>query len=247
LPPLKVYRLQKIQKIIFSILISFGCFVGLSFAELNKSVAVTTKVVANSFFELYTTLNLQSLGLSQSAFNYAIVGYNQLLNTGKIKNDDVLSIIDFSLPSSKKRLFVIDLKQAVVLFNTYVSHGKNSGKDNATIFSNKDNSFKSSLGFYVTANTYNGKHGLSLRLEGEEKGINDNAMNRGIVMHAANYVSENFINAQGYLGRSEGCPAIPAGLHKPIIEKIKDGSCLFIYSVDKYYTSHSRLITQKIG
>src|SRR5207249_9968842 len=123
-----------------------------------------------------------------------------------------------------------------------VSHGRNSGKEMASEFSNALESFKSSLGFYVTSDTYNGKHGYSLRLEGEEPGINDNAFSRGIVMHTAPYVNEHLIQMQGYIGRSEGCPAVPQKLYKPIIEKIKNGSCLFMYSPDKGYMTHSQII-----
>lgn len=195
---------------------------------------------------LYDSLQLESIGLSKEAFIYALKGFNRLQNAGKLQNDSILSIIDFSLPSNKKRLFVIDLKMGQLLFNTLVSHGKKSGGQIATSFSNKLNSYKSSLGFYITGNTYKGQHGCSLRLEGEEAGINDNALNRGIVMHSAAYVDERFINNQGYIGRSEGCPAIPKQIHKEIIEKIKNGSCLFIYSPDKYYVSHSKMIRGEV-
>ncbi|MCK7556728.1 murein L,D-transpeptidase catalytic domain family protein [Chitinophaga sedimenti] len=161
---------------------------------------------------------------------------------GKIQNDGVLSIVDFSLPSSKKRLFVIDLENGKLLFNTPVSHGRNSGKGDATSFSNAPNSFKSSLGFYVTGNTYSGEHGYSLRLNGEEKGFNDNALSRGIVMHCADYVNEGLVQSQGYIGRSLGCPAIPTAVHKKVISAISNGSCLFVYSRDKGYLAKSKLI-----
>lgn len=195
---------------------------------------------------LYDSLQLESIGLSKEAFLYALNGFNRLQNAGKLQNDSILSIIDFSLPSNKKRLFVIDLKIGQLLYNTLVSHGKKSGGQIATSFSNKLNSYKSSLGFYITGNTYKGHHGCSLRLEGEEAGINDNALNRGIVMHSATYVDERFISNQGFIGRSEGCPAIPQQIHKEIIEKIKNGSCLFIYSPDKYYVSHSKMIRSDV-
>ncbi len=209
--------------------------------SITKTVSAVTSVV-NKYASLYDSLHLGIAGLSKDAFTNAITGYTYLLSQGKIKNDGVLSIVDFSLPSSVKRLFVIDLKNYVMLFNTYVSHGRNSGKAVASEFSNDRNSFKSSLGFYVTSGTYKGKHGYSLKLEGEEQGINDNALNRGIVMHCAQYVTENFIKRQGYIGRSEGCPAVPPTMYKPIIEKIKDGSCLFMYSPDKFYMSHSAIL-----
>jgi hypothetical protein len=167
-----------------------------------------------------------------------------LVSTGALRNDHIISIVDFSLPSSKKRLFVIDVASGKLLFNTFVSHGRNSGQEMATQFSNDLNSFKSSLGFYVTGNTYSGEHGYSLRLEGKEAGINDNAYNRSIVMHAADYVNEKVIKVKGFIGRSLGCPAVPPSLHKAIINTIKDGSCLFLYSPDSNYITNSRLLNQ---
>jgi hypothetical protein len=191
---------------------------------------------------LFEKLGLGQLGLSRQAFDYALKGYTYLLLSNKLNNERILSIVDFSLPSSKKRLFVIDVKEGKLLYNTYVSHGRNSGREKATQFSNSPESFQSSLGFYVTKDTYVGKHGFSLRLQGEDKGFNDNAMSRAIVMHNASYVDESLIRSQGYIGRSLGCPAIPEKLHKPIIEKIKNGSCLFLYSPDKNYTSRSKIL-----
>jgi hypothetical protein len=197
---------------------------------------------ANNKLALYDSLNLEQLGLSRQAYDYAVKGFNYLLASGKLNNDHVLSIVDFSKASAKKRLFVIDLNEGKVLFNTYVSHGRNSGREMAKEFSNEPESFKSSLGFYVTGATYNGKHGFSMRLLGEEKGINDNANSRAIVMHSAAYVSESAIRAQGFIGRSLGCPALPVEIYKPVIEKIKNGSCLFIYSPDTRYAANSSLL-----
>lgn len=198
----------------------------------------------NSQARIYDSLKLNTLGLSKQAFDYALKGFNYLKSLGKVHNDEILSIVDFSLPSSQKRLFILDLKNFKILFNTYVAHGRNSGKEYANQFSNDSESYKSSLGFYVTQDTYSGNHGYSLRLEGEESGINDNALNRGVVMHSAWYVDESIVRSQGYIGRSQGCPAIPESLRTPIIEKIKNGSCLFLYSPDKNYLSHSKILQQ---
>ncbi len=197
---------------------------------------------ANSTADIYETLHLQQLGLSIEAFTQGVEGYNSLLVSGRLANSNVLSIIDFSKPSASKRLFVIDMKNGKLLFNTYVAHGRNSGREMAKEFSNDAESNKSSLGFFLTGDTYLGKHGFSLRLLGEEKGINDNANSRAIVMHSAAYVSEEAIRMQGFAGRSLGCPALPEALNKPIIEKIKNGSCLFLYSPDRYYASHSVIL-----
>lgn len=200
------------------------------------------QIVAKNTGILYESMNLGKLGLAKETFDYAIKGFNRLLEEGRFKNEHIISIVDFSMSSCSKRLFVIDLKQAKVLFNTYVAHGVNSGTDMAREFSNIPESLKSSLGFYETLQTYSGKHGYSLKLEGLEKNINDNACSRAIVIHAAGYVNENFIKTRGYIGRSWGCPALPEKLHKPIINKIKDGTCLFIYSPDKNYLSQSKII-----
>jgi hypothetical protein len=207
-------------------------------------IAPDSALMDNTFENLYDKLNLDSLELSRNAFSYALKGLENLQDQGAVSNDSVLTVIDFSLPSYKKRLFVIDLDSGELLFNTYVSHGRNSGTDMAKRFSNRLNSYQSSPGFYVTGKTYFGEHGYSLRLDGKEKGINDKAFKRAIVMHAADYVSNYSIKVKGYLGRSLGCPAIPAAIHKPLINTIKDGSCLFIYSPDPNYITRSPLIGQ---
>ena len=129
-----------------------------------------------------------------------------------------------------------------ILYNTLVAHGRNSGNEYATAFSNESNSNKSSLGFYATGEIYIGKHGTSLRLDGLEKGINHNARRRAVVMHAADYVSENFIKQHERLGRSLGCPALPNNLNKEIVKLIQGKSCLFIYYPSKKYTASSKLI-----
>ncbi|MGC4234497.1 MAG: murein L,D-transpeptidase catalytic domain family protein [Niabella sp.] len=191
---------------------------------------ILSKKYSRSVEYVYDSLHLNDQGLSQEAFDYAVQGFQKLDEEGLLNNDSVLTIIDFDQPSYRKRLYVIDVKNFKVLFNTLVAHGKNTGKEIAQFFSNTNESHKSSLGFYITEDTYNGSKGYSLKLKGLEKGINNNAYRRAIVMHGANYVSESFINAQGYIGRSHGCPAVPVELNKPIIQTIKNGSCLFIYN-----------------
>lgn len=232
---------RKIFWVITVVLIAFTQYSFSSNEAASVKPAVSTKMNNTRFF-LYDSLHLAAEGLSRAAFEYAMEGYQYLLREGKIQNDETVSIIDFTLPSTEKRLFVVDVKLGKVLFNTYVSHGRNSGKEMATEFSNDPQSYKSSLGFYVTAGTYTGKHGYSLKLEGEEPGINDNALARGIVMHSAPYVSERTIDQLGFLGRSQGCPAVPGALYKSIITAIKDGSCLFIYSDNNNYLSHSPIL-----
>lgn len=147
----------------------------------------------------------------------------------KKASSSIITLIDFSLPSTQKRLWVIDLSTTTILAESYVAHGKNSGVTNAEKFSNRPNSYQSSLGFYKTGKTYYGKHGYSLRLYGLEKNINDLAFQRAIVMHPASYATEQFIEEHGRLGRSFGCPALPPDVSQKIIDYIKDESLLFIY------------------
>lgn len=185
--------------------------------------------ILHSVRSVYDSLHLNLAGLSQQAFDYARLGFNKLIEEGRLFNDSIISIIDFSEPSNKKRLYVIDLRHYKLLFNTLVAHGRNTGREWATSFSNQGSSYKSSPGFYITRETYEGKNGYSLKLEGVEKGINDNAYERGIVVHGADYVNSDLADAQGYIGRSQGCPAVPVNLSRPLINTIKEGTCLFIY------------------
>jgi len=214
--------------------------------NITPSTDATTSTVeameASLMAKVYDSLDLGVKGLSHEAYNKAVKGFNFLKSQGRLVNDHVISIVDFTKPSSQKRLFIIDLKNVKVLFNTYVAHGQNSGTAFAKAFSNRPESFQSSPGFYRTSTTYVGKNGYSMKLDGLEQGINDKASERAIVMHGAPYVSEGFIKARGYLGRSWGCPAVPESLNRPIIEKIKNGSCLFIYSEEGNYLSKSRIL-----
>lgn len=165
-------------------------------------------------------------------FNLALNGFQKLKEKGLIQKN-ILTIVDFSLSSNLKRLWVIDLEKNKILFQTLVAHGRNTGEEFANDFSNQAESFKSSIGFYATGEIYNGKHGMSLKLDGLEKGLNDNARERQVVVHGADYVSESFIRQNKRLGRSQGCPAIPVEMNAKIISVIKDKSCLFIYHPSK--------------
>jgi hypothetical protein len=190
---------------------------------------------------LYDTLHLDSLGLSQEAVQYAVKGYEKLLEEGAVNNDQYLTIVDLSQSSRKKRFYIIDMKHDQLVWNTYVAHGRNSGVDEATSFSNSLNSEESSLGFYLTKTTYFGKHGLSLRISGQEEGFNDNAEARGIVVHGAPYVNGQRVNT-GYMGRSQGCPALPENEYAKVINIIKGGSVIFIYHPSASYIQGSPLL-----
>ncbi|WP_187177613.1 murein L,D-transpeptidase catalytic domain family protein [Algoriphagus sp. AK58] len=179
--------------------------------------------------------NLPSL----PAIDLALEGYEKLEN--ELKNP-LLTVIDFSLPSTEKRLWVIDVEKQEILLNTVVSHGRNSGMLMAEKFSNRPESYQSSLGFYKTAETYHGKHGFSLRLDGLEKGFNDQARNRAIVIHGADYAREEVAKMSGRLGRSLGCPAVPTEVSDKVINLIKDGSLIFVYAQDQNYLSNSEMI-----
>lgn len=192
--------------------------------------------------DLYAELGLKSLGLAREPFLNALKGLEHLSEKGKVASQGLLSIADFSKPSSEKRLYIIDLTKKLILFHTYVSHGRNTGNQFAQSFGNESGSLKSSLGFFTTGGTYCGEHGKSLRLLGMEPGVNDKALERGIVIHGASYVSEQFIARHGRLGRSHGCPAVPEHLCGSIIEKIKGGSCFYIYYPDSTYLSRSSVL-----
>jgi hypothetical protein len=193
--------------------------------------------------DIYTAVNLVDTGLPRNVFDLAIKGLNKLNTEGKLQNPNIVTIADYSQSSNKKRLYVIDLKDRKLLFNTYVAHGRNTGDEYARSFSNEEGSLKSSLGFYITQNPIVGSHtGFALLINGVEKGINDHAIKRAIIIHAADYASENFIKKYGRLGRSLGCPALPPDMNKPIIEKIKGGTCLFIYNPDNKYICSSSLL-----
>ena len=191
---------------------------------------------------VYDSLHLDLAGLNRYAFDYARKGFEKLSAEGKLENDSILTIADFSQPSNKKRLYIVDIKNYKVLHHTLVAHGRNSGHIMANSFSNTMNSYKSSPGFYVTGSTYQGGNGYSLRLIGLEKGINDMAMERTIVMHGADYVSHDRARGGGFVGRSWGCPAVPVAEAAPIINRIKNGSCLFIYAPDENYLERSAIL-----
>ena len=224
----------------------FPAFLNSSYKEDTKRIAVFTgndsaktfssdksdKAVAN---DVYTLINLEKKGLSRDAYDLALKGYNNLLKKNLIRNKNIISIIDFSKPSSQKRLYVIDMKRKKLLFQSLVAHGRNSGLEYATSFSNEEDSHKSSIGFYVTLNTYTGDCGYALKLRGCDRGFNDNAYDRAIVIHGSKYVTDDFLNSNGFLGRSWGCPALPEKISKKIIDVIKNGSCLFLYHPTKKY------------
>ena len=193
--------------------------------------------------DIYSIVNLSDTGLSRVVFDLAIKGLKKLESNGKLQNPDILTIADYSQSSNKKRFYVIDLKNRKLLFNTFVAHGRKTGEEFAKYFSNELGSLKTSLGFYVTEQPITGSHtGFSLMIEGVEKGINDLAAKREIIIHGAEYASEIFVKKYGRLGRSLGCPVLPPEMVKEVIDHIKGGTCLFLYNPDNQYIKTSSLL-----
>ncbi len=187
---------------------------------------------------VYDLAHLAEAGLSLPVFEKAVTGFYNLKNSGKLSKDkSVLTIADFDMSSTKKRLWIVDLDKGSLLLNTWVAHGQGSGNDKANAFSNRSNSHQSSLGFYVTGEIYRGQHGRSLRLDGMDAGFNSNARSRAIVVHGADYVSQGTINALGRLGRSHGCPAVAPELTNKVIDAIEGKTVLFINSSEQNYQS----------
>ncbi|AZB24313.1 MULTISPECIES: murein L,D-transpeptidase catalytic domain family protein [Chryseobacterium] len=178
--------------------------------------------------------------LNYEVFSKALTGFENLKKAGLLTDEShLLTVCDFSMSSNTKRLWVIDLNDKKVLFNSLVAHGKNTGEEFATNFSNTESSRQSSIGFYITDATYQGDNGYSLRLLGMDKGFNDAAYRRAIVMHGADYVSEAFAAVHKRIGRSWGCPAVPRELSQSMINTIKGRNLLFIYYPDQNYLSSS--------
>ena len=191
----------------------------------------------------YETISTEEYSLPQyESFSKAFEGYEQLKLQGKIENE-VLTIVDFSLSSKEERMWVIDMNTKQIVLQSLVAHGRNSGFEFADNFSNQSESYKSSLGFYLTGEVYQGKHGTSLRLDGMEYGINNNARDRAVVIHGADYASKDFVKTHGRLGRSQGCPAVPYSVHKELISTIKNKSVLFIYHPSRNYVAKSKLVS----
>ncbi|NBL63640.1 hypothetical protein GV828_00320 [Flavobacterium sp. NST-5] len=238
-----------IYKFLPVLMFLFGSFSGnekTTKTNEKKNVAAVTVEKNVSFAvkaeQIYHSLQANDLSLPKlESFSKALQGFYRLKEKGLVKKD-ILTIIDFSLSSNTKRLWIVDLKTNKILYNSLVAHGRNTGDEFANKFSNASSSYQSSLGFYATGEVYQGKHGISLKLDGLEKGINDNARSRAVVVHGADYVAESFVKAHGRLGRSLGCPALPVGITKEVINVIKDKSCLFIYHPTASYKT--KLLTE---
>ncbi len=222
------------MKKLLRLLALVSCFTLQSFKSSNP--------VPKSEREIATVNLSEKLKINSKAFILAIKGYEKLKQLGKLANQRYLTIADMSQASSDPRLYIIDMEKQELLMQTFVAHGRNSGLLFAKQFSNLVGSFQSSLGFYITGKPYQGKHGKSLILKGVESGINDNAEERAIVLHGADYANKGFVNQQGYLGRSLGCPAVPNHQVEAIIKAIQGASCLFVYAPNSNYLRDSKMI-----
>jgi L,D-transpeptidase catalytic domain len=185
--------------------------------------------------------------LDQRVFNLALNAASCAVRAGKIANPTTLTVIDYSKPSTQKRLWVIDLRTHALLFEELVAHGQGSGNDRATLFSNEAETHRSSIGLFETKETYIGKNGYSLRLDGLDAGFNDHAMDRAIVIHGAAYVSEAIAQKQGRLGRSWGCPALRESVAHELIDSVKESGLVFAYYPDPKWLTTSPFLGDCYG
>ena len=214
-------------------------------SEVTTEIPVKTeikKTFEEKVADLYDAFSIKNTSMPQlPVFEKAISGYMKLDEAGKVSNP-LLTVIDFNLSSTKKRMWILDMNSKKVLFNTYVAHGQGTGVEFAKKFSNTPNSHQSSLGFYVTGETYFGKNGLSLFIDGMEKGFNSKARERYVVIHGADYAEPEFIKRVGRLGRSYGCPAVPNKIAKNLIHNIKGKSVVYIHKDNRNYLDNSKFI-----
>lgn len=202
------------------------CFFGIAHADEPSLQAVLSG--------LAPTANPEVIGLALAATDCAS-------EQGQPPSER-LAVIDYSKPSTEPRLWVFDLTQRTLLYHELVAHGRNTGDNLATMFSNTPESWQSSLGLFRTLNTYSGRNGYSLRMEGLEPGTNDQAMSRALVIHGADYVSPVFASQQGRIGRSHGCPAVRSAIARPLIDTLKEGQYVFSYYPETRWLSTSRYL-----
>ncbi|QED36252.1 murein L,D-transpeptidase catalytic domain family protein [Antarcticibacterium arcticum] len=211
-------------------------------SEISSEPITEELTIEEEISQLYTLFSEKNSNIpSLTSFKNGMMGYYKLQAQNLVEKE-ILTIIDFSLSSTKKRMWVLDMKNHEVLIHSVVAHGKNTGGEFATQFSNKVNSLQSSLGFYLTAETYMGGNGYSLFIDGMEEEFNSKARERYVVIHGAGYANPESIKGLGRLGRSYGCPAVPTSLTNEFIDTIKERSVLYIHSNDKKYIERSKMI-----
>jgi hypothetical protein len=180
--------------------------------------------------------------IDPAVFELALGAASCAVRSGSIVNPATLTVIDYSRPSTARRLWVFDLQAQALLYEELVAHGKESGDNMATRFSNELNSYQSSLGLFLTEDTYVGRNGYSLRLRGLDEGFNDRAYERAIVMHGAPYVNDDIGRTMGRLGRSWGCPALREGVARAVIDRVKGTGLLFAYYPDSEWLKSSKYL-----
>jgi len=228
-----------------SLLLVLPLIVSSNAKEPDQPVVVQTDNTVSSIYKKIDFTGIERL--DYKVFEKAYIGYLNLKAENKLNAEKhILTVCDYSLSANKNRMWVIDMQNNKVLLNTYVAHGQGTGEEYAKAFSNKEGSHQSSIGFYVTGDTYVGSHGNSLYLHGMDEGYNSAAYERSIVMHGAGYVSKDFIAGTGRLGRSWGCPAISAEVCETVIDCTKGGTCLFVYYPEEKYLSTSYWLNKKL-
>lgn len=183
---------------------------------------------------------------TRKVFDLAMKGYAYCLSNDLLIKKNILTFIDYSISANQKRLWVVDFSKMKVVFHELVAHGRNSGNEFARKFSNTTNSFQTSLGFFITGEIYDGKHAKSVKMNGLERKFNGKALDRGIVFHGADYVSEDFIRNNQRLGRSLGCPAVSENVIDELSSLISDGSCVFSYYPNKTYLKGSKILNSDV-
>jgi hypothetical protein len=208
-------------------------FVATGAPTARSEAAGRTSIGSRASFE-----RLSEAGVPEIPLRRALAAFACAQKRGLFE-DSTLTLIDYSRPSSTRRLWVIDVASGRMRFHEFVAHGRGSGDDRARLFSNRQGSLQSSLGLFRTAETYHGEHGYSLRLDGLEPGVNDRARERAIVIHGADYATAPFIKRHGRLGRSWGCPAIDPAVHRDLIDTIRGGTAVFAYYPDSAWLDES--------
>lgn len=235
------------RKLILCIMIAIGGITSTPSFAGDESFNIAEQTIKRKIEAVYNAIHFEACSKPDFAvFEKAYRGYLNLRNSGELNTDKpVLTICDMSMSANTNRMWIIDLKSGKVLLNTFVAHGQGSGEEYANRFSNKINSHQSSIGFYITGDTYIGEHGNSLYLHGMDKGFNHLAYKRNIVVHGADYVNDKYIANNKRLGRSWGCPAVSSEISDEVIDMIKGGTCMFVYYPQKKYIQTSYWLNKK--
>lgn len=207
--------------------------------SLGIVVSSTACATSPAHMGLVDALALSAPRLDRAVLSKAVAAMQCATAGQSAESAKRLAVIDFSLPSSEPRLWIFDLQKKRLILEELVAHGENSGENLATAFSNRVGSHQSSIGLFRTQETYFGKHGYSLRIDGLEPGINDKARERAIVIHAADYVDPSWIERQGRIGRSQGCPAVRPEVAQKVVDTLKGGQFMFSYYPDPEWLASS--------